>query len=304
MVGSVSRQRYEEIVAELREAVEHESGACWLVGDRALEVEPMRPRGGRQAVLPGEVLLSVRESLFMLAEDVGLSYGTVESRRWTASRWPAERRRVDLSYTIHRTLAHIEDERERFAAIHHPPEHPGTGRRVWTPDQANRRVGFQVARPVSQQEKINAIHTLARDDEVASKVTTDMLRRPDVAFRAMRDDTARHQVNDAQVEQARQIREAHERELLAGGEPPLAPAVRRVTHAIEFLDLVSNCHAFVAKASRVVPHLRDRHLSDDECAVIHSNVSRVRATCDWIDHAVQTGQVDVDEELARLLRGE
>jgi len=68
--------------------------------------------------------------------------------------------------------------------------------------------------------------------------------------------------------------------------------------------VVSNCHAFVAKTSRVVRQLRDRRLTDDECAVIHSNVSRVRATCDWIDHAVETGQVDGDEELARLLRGE
>ncbi|MGW5867101.1 DUF6192 family protein [Streptomyces sp. NPDC055239] len=32
--------------------------------------------------------------------------------------------------------------------------------RMWTPCQANRRVGHQVAQRVSPQEKINAIHTL------------------------------------------------------------------------------------------------------------------------------------------------
>ncbi|MEV1023028.1 DUF6192 family protein [Streptomyces sp. NPDC050264] len=83
----------------------------------------------------------------MLAEDIGLNYRTVESRRWTAAHWPAEKRRPDVSYTIHRTLAHIEDEDERFTAIHEPPPHPRTGVRMWTPVQANRWVGHQVAKP-------------------------------------------------------------------------------------------------------------------------------------------------------------
>ncbi|MGC9543992.1 DUF6192 family protein [Streptomyces sp. UG1] len=93
----------------------------------------------------------------------------------------------------------------------YPPLDEATGRRRWTPDAARRRAGHQVAKLVSTQEKVNAIHTLARDEEVAGKVTTDILRRPDVAFRAMSDDTARHQVNHAQVERSRQARERFER---------------------------------------------------------------------------------------------
>ncbi|GHI40116.1 DUF6192 family protein [Streptomyces violascens] len=38
--------------------------------------------------------------------------------------------------------------------------------------------------------------------------------------------------------------------------------------------------------------------------LIDSNLSRVRAACDWVEHAVSTGETDMDEELARLLRGE
>ncbi|MFD8163418.1 DUF6192 family protein, partial [Streptomyces malaysiensis] len=38
--------------------------------------------------------------------------------------------------------------------------------------------------------------------------------------------------------------------------------------------------------------------------IVHENVAKVRATLDWIDQAVDTGKVDMDEELARLLRGE
>jgi hypothetical protein len=258
----------------------------------------MRPHGGQHEAAPGEELLTVRESLFMLAEDIGLSYAAVEGRRWTASRWPADRRREDVSYTVHRSLAHIENEDERFEAIANPPLDERTGQRRWTPDQAKRRVGHQVAKPVTPQEKINTIHALARDDEVASKVTTDMLHRPEVAFRAMTDDTARHHVNHAQVERGRQAREHFERT------NPVAPTVRRIEHAMEFLDLVSACHSFVANAGRIVPRLRNRRLSEDERTVVHSNVARVRATLDWIETAVDTGEVDVDEELARLLKGE
>ncbi|MFE1521418.1 DUF6192 family protein [[Kitasatospora] papulosa] len=40
---------------------------------------------------------------------------------------------------MHRTLAHIDDEDERFAAIRQPPMHPRSGRRVRTPGLAGRR---------------------------------------------------------------------------------------------------------------------------------------------------------------------
>lgn len=70
---------------------------------------------------------------------------------------------------------------------------------------------------------------------------------------------------------------------------------------MEFLDLVTACHSFVAAA---VHGLRDRTLSEDECAIVHSNAAKVRATPDWIETAVDTGKVDMDDEVARLLKGE
>ncbi|MEU2855632.1 DUF6192 family protein [Streptomyces syringium] len=48
-------------------------------------------------------------------------------------------------------------------------------------DAANRRVGRQVENPETPQEKISAVHTLARDEEVAAAVTTDLLKRPQAA---------------------------------------------------------------------------------------------------------------------------
>jgi hypothetical protein len=326
-VGSVSPDRYEQIVAELREIVENQTRGQFTIGDHALEIEPMRGHGGQER---GEELFTVKGSMFRLAEDIGLSYSAVSSARWTASRWPRDRRQAGVSWTVHKILGRIADDRERFEAILTPPE----DKPRWTADGAKRRVGWTVEHPVTPQEKVSAIHTLARDEEVAAVVTTDLLRRPtvvaqvkredkvrvveeltrddhvaaevttgllrrpDVAFRAMRDDTARHQVNHAQVEHGRQAREHFEET------SPVAPAVRRIDRSVEFLDLVTACHAFVAAAGRVVPGMRDRQLGDDERTIVHENVARVRATLDWIETAVDTGRVDVDGELARLLQGE
>ncbi|MFE7097882.1 MULTISPECIES: DUF6192 family protein [Streptomyces] len=326
-VGSVSQQRYEQIVAELREVVEQQSRGSFVIGDRALEIEPVREVGGGTA---GERTPVVRDSLTRLAEDIGLSFSAVKNARYAASRWPKEHRRPDVSFKVHRILASIEDEVERFAAICTPPE----GKTRWTADDASRRVGNQVETPISPEEKVSAIHALARDEQVAAavttgllkrpavtaqvsredkvrvveeltrdesvatEVTTGLLRRPDVAFKAMSDDRARHEVNHAQVERGRQAREHFERT------SPVAPAVRQIERTLEFMDLVTACHSFVASAGRTVPGLRDRQLGEDERAIVHENVARVRATLDWIETAVDTGKVDVDGELARLLSGQ
>ncbi|MFG2483543.1 DUF6192 family protein [Streptomyces virginiae] len=47
---------------------------------------------------------------------------------------------------------------------------------------------------------------------------------------------------------------------------------------VEFLDLITACHAFVAASGPVAQGMRDRQLSDDEKVIIHENVARVRAT--------------------------
>lgn len=43
---------------------------------------------------------------------------------------------------------------------------------------------------------------------------------------------------------------------------------------------------------------------DGTGGAIHQNVAKVRATLDRIETAVDTGKVDMDDELAATLRGE
>ncbi len=88
-----------------------------------------------------------------------------------------------MPFHIHRVLATITDADQRFTVIGEPPVLARTGERRWTEDEAKRRVGWQVTRPETVQEKVNAVHDLVTDDEVATRVATDLLRRPKVAFK-------------------------------------------------------------------------------------------------------------------------
>ncbi|MFH8350557.1 hypothetical protein [Streptomyces sp. NPDC018045] len=75
-VGSVARDRYEEIMAELRAQMRADHRIQFTVGDRALEIEPMRGHGGS---MPNgdDDLFTVEESLQLLSEDTGIPVKTI-----------------------------------------------------------------------------------------------------------------------------------------------------------------------------------------------------------------------------------
>ncbi|MEU2516093.1 DUF6192 family protein [Streptomyces syringium] len=148
------------------------------------------------------------------------------------------------------------------------------------------------------EHRAEAVRGLVRDDAAAAKVASDVLRRPEVAARVAADDTARRMVNRAQADRSRQQAAAFRQASPAG------PAVRRIERTEEFVHLLGAFHRFVRETSKVVPKMRDRQWSGDEREVLMSNIARARAALDWMETAVSTGQVDMDEELARILRGE
>lgn len=110
--------------------------------------------------------------------------------------------------------------------------------------RARRLVGHAVDHPVTVQEKVSAIHDLARDEQVA--VAADLLRRPQVAFKAMTDRTARHIVNRAQIDHAVADTDA---------------AREKVVHAARFVELVGAC---AAAAGRIVPSRAQLEFTDAE----------------------------------------
>lgn len=296
MVGSVTRERYDELVKLGRDWVAAMSSVQWQLGDSAGEIEPMRSYGGSNPSGNDE-LFTVSEALRMFAEDVGLAYTTIRDYRWVASRWPKEHRRADVSHTIHKILASIADEQERFEAVNNPPANPRGGPARWTHDSAKRVVGWKVDTPESVREKVDAIHDLATDDAVAAKVATDFLRRPAVASKAMADDTARHAVNEAQFDRFRQ-----EAQFVQNEAAPL-PQLARMEHNAQFMDLVAACTQFAVSAGRIVPNLRGEPYDDAERETVLRCLARVRASADWIENAVTRGEVDLDEQLEKLLKG-
>lgn len=345
-IGQVSRRRYDEIVSGDRQLVAQMGRAMFTIGDHALEIEPMRPVGGSAS--HSEALFGVNASLQVYADDIGLSLKTVLHYRFTSSRWPADQRHDGIPHKIHAVLANIADDAERFAAIGEVPLDEATGLRRWTTDLAKKRAGHRPERPGTVQEKVErihdlavdedvavnatrdvlrrpavaarlledtdvrrtlidaqkpehrveAVHSLVKDDVAAAKLASDVLRRPEVAARVAADDSARLAVNRAQAERSRQQAEAFRHE------SPVAPAIRQIERTEDFVDLLGSIHRFVREASQAVPKLRGREWSGDEREVLLNNVGRARAVLDWLETAVSTGRVDMDEELARMLRGE
>ncbi|MFF7884118.1 DUF6192 family protein [Streptomyces sp. NPDC020794] len=290
----MTRDHYDELVKLGRDWVGMMSSAQWRLGDAALEIEPMCSYGGANPSGKDD-LFTVSEAIRMFGEDVGLACRTVRSYRWVSSRWPKERRRADVSHAIHKVLAGIPAEQERFEAVNNPPPSPRGGPPRWTHDSAKRVVGWKVNSPESVQEKVEAIHDLATDDAVAAVVTTDFLRRPAVVSKAMADDTARHAVNEAQFDRFRQQAQFAQEK---AGTPP-----HRMEHNDQFMDLVAACAQFATTADRIVPNLRGEHYDDGERETVCRGLARVRAAADWIENAVTRGEVDLAEQLEKLLKG-
>lgn len=102
----------------------------------------------------------MKDSLFRLAEDIGVSHSLLDTARFVASKWPKEQRRARVSFTVHRILAGISGETERFtAALSFRRGQEAGGCRT-------RRTGGRQAHP--PQEKASAIHSLDQDEEGAA----------------------------------------------------------------------------------------------------------------------------------------
>ncbi|MGW6791603.1 DUF6192 family protein [Streptomyces chartreusis] len=103
---------------------------------------------------------------------------------------------------MHRILAAAPD---AYELIRHPPADDRTGEVRWSGDAAKRAAGWPSATPVTVTEQVEAIPGLAQDEQVAALAACELLHRPEVAFRAMRDRQARELVNEAQFEQAEPV---------------------------------------------------------------------------------------------------
>ncbi|GAA3243826.1 DUF6192 family protein [Actinocorallia longicatena] len=86
--------------------------------------------------------------------------------------------------------------------------------------------------------------------------------------------------------------------------PAAAERLEEIRQSREFLELVTACSAFTGAIGRAIPNLRGQQLTDAEKGTVLGQVAKVRATADWLESAVNTGNLSLDEGLAALLRGE
>lgn len=178
-------------------------------------------------------------------------------------------------------------------------------------------MGWKTSTPVTVQEKVEAVADLVQDEAVACQVVTDLLKRREVAFVAMRDSDARYMVNENQSEQADEDDDGLDEEfrgvLAREGEDDDGEGERfddpatigRGWHRqMEFADLMAVCQGFIAGAARLVPKLHGHEFTERQHGQVGTTLQKLRATADWIETAVTTGRTDLDEALAQLLRGQ
>ncbi|WP_242909790.1 DUF6192 family protein [Actinomadura terrae] len=291
-VGQVSTGRYEQLVAQARELVESVGRAQFALGDLALEIEPMNPAGTGGTTAAG---WGVERSMRQFADDIGLAAETVKHYRWTSAWCPRAHRQPKVSHRVHEILAAIGDEQGRWEQIKHPPLDELVGRHRWTCDTAKRVVGCNcVDTPFTVPEKVRAVREFTRDEQVAAQVATELLHRPDVAFKAMADDVAKDMVNRAQVDHTAQAVNKHAE--------PVAPVMRELNRRMEFVDLIAACAAFTAAVQRCMAMLKDHPFAEREREALRDRLTQVRAAADWIERAAETGNLTLDEALAAILR--
>ncbi|MCF6476296.1 hypothetical protein FAF44_49350 [Nonomuraea sp. MG754425] len=87
---------------------------------------------------------------------------------------------------MHKILADLPDDANRWEPFTEPPLNERAGRHERTEDAVKREVGQKVGSLVSVAEKVTAIHCLACAEQGAA-AAIDLLRRPNLVFRAMGD---------------------------------------------------------------------------------------------------------------------
>ncbi|MER5424408.1 DUF6192 family protein [Streptosporangium roseum] len=296
-IGNVTQRRFDDLVDQTRDMVQTMTSLQFAVGDMALEIQPIRhAHTGHDD--------GIYAALRVFADEIGEVFDTVRTWRYIAAAWPKDQRRADASYTVHRVMAYRPD---RFTLIGQPPP-DRRGRRHWTEAAAAKAIGRvstasadaqsadQVpAEPMSATAQVRKIREMAPDDAVASAVAAEFLSRPNIAGRVMADPNTRRQLYQAQRDHDQQVQQAARER---------TPAIKHVEHSIHFLDLMSAGHAFVTGIKRLMPQIQADPLARGEREVIGHVLDQAQAAIDFCRSVIDTGDLTMDEQLAKLLNEE
>ncbi|MFE5717907.1 DUF6192 family protein [Streptomyces erythrochromogenes] len=285
-------------VKQARDLVEEDTSIQFRLGDLTLKM--IKPKG------PG-INQGVFRILDRFAEEIGSNVNTLFHYRHIAMAWPPDQRAPGVPWSVHTAFAALPD---RFEVIRHPPE----GKERWTENLALSRAGRLPSHPLTKEERLDRVRTLVREDESATKVVEEMIRRPDVAQRVMSSPSNQRILYRAHHEQRQQaaaarFTAAHERDEDAVDETVeevrqvrrREPAVDYQRASSEALELIGSGTAFLVDLQRMIPSLHVAEFTEREVRAVLDNHRRIRAALDWCDSALSTGDKSMDEELARIL---
>ncbi|MFD7015368.1 DUF6192 family protein [Streptomyces sp. NPDC059928] len=284
LVSDYRTEEWTEMVRKGQRLVGTESSAQFQLGDLALDMVPLPPKGKR---LP----MKAYKLLADYADDIGLERERLEEYRLVAGAWPKNKRDKKVCWTVHSILSRHPD---RFSLIHFPPVHRRSGERRWTCDAAFRVRGWKTETAETTEEKLRQVEDLLDDEQVAADAVERFMRKPAVVKRVAEKPHVRETFNRAQTER---IREAHET-------TRKRPEVRHLDEESEVLTVLGLCSAFAHGIGKALPGLHLAELSDDAKDSIREGLERVSAAVEWTEHVLDTGSSDMDEALERLIAGE
>ncbi len=295
-----SKSEWSKYVRKGRALVKRQSGIQFELGDTVIDILQGHKRGH------GEVT----EVIELYANQIGINPNTLRHYYYVASQWPEEKRRPDVSFSVHAALAAT---RSRFIKIRKDPLDPFTKERHWTYNEALRAAdnSKKPHTPTNRTERFERARTLLGGDEDAAEAVGEMLeQRPELTHRLVADPRTRHLLRKAQYEHWRQVDEetAAEAELTPEEEEiEEEEAPTKVSYQdapMEILQLLGSFASFFVSFQRIIPQIHSQDYTEDTKEAVLDNITKARSFLDWCETAIKTGKTDMDKALARLLEDE
>ncbi|WP_031075323.1 DUF6192 family protein [Streptomyces sp. NRRL WC-3742] len=296
-----TKSEWEPIVRKGRKLVKQKSSIQFALGDLVIEALEGHPRRR------GEV----GEVIELLAHQIGINAGTLQNHYKIAKQWPEDKRRADVSYSVHRELAYV---RSRYVMIRKDPYDPISKEYRWTENEAQKVANRNFDTPSNRDERLARTRRLLHSDEDAAEVVKEMITRPEVRSRVVADPRSRNILREAQREHWRKVDEELEAEVeLAPAEDAeeveefveeQEPLVSYKEAPLEILRLIGAFASFFVSLQRIIPEIHAQDYNEETKAAVLDNVHKARMLLDWCESAVKTGRTDMDKALANLLEDE
>ncbi|MGA5632506.1 DUF6192 family protein [Streptomyces lydicamycinicus] len=296
-----TKAEWQPIVRKGRKLIKQKSSLQFALGDLVIDALVGHPRGH------GEV----GEVIDLLAHQIGINATTLREYYEIATQWPEEKRRPEVCWSVHKTLAYV---RSRYILIRKDPFDPISKENRWTVNEAQKVANRSFDTPSNKEERLARTRRLLHSDEDAAEVVKEMITRPEVRSRVVSDRRARSLLREAQYEHWQEVdREVEAEAELAPAEDAeeveeameeAAPAGSYKEAPLEILRLFGSFASFFVSLQRIIPQVHSQDYSEETKEAVLDNVHKARMLLDWCESAITTGRTDMDKSLARLLEDE